>query len=289
MSHVQLRITLLITLLPLWRGKQVSALRIQDRTRTQFQPRELDNWVPIQVDNNLTTFYEYMKTMTEHRRQISDKEEALLMAFIRDVLPFHRDMARQNAYLNLMQVLLQYPPNDGLILEFGVRDGFSANMTARLLKPSLRLYGFDTFEGLPEDWGGTHRKGIFSQDGVIPPHDPNIEFHKGFFNTTLGRFLSNHTTEKLGFVNIDCDLYAGAIEILHALKDRMRPGSVLHFHEFMGIRPMEGELKAFHEFVINNKPNLGFEMYNATGAFGPPVVLRAVGIYPPVIRRKKSL
>ena len=43
---------------------------------------------------------------------------------------------------------------DGLFLEFGVFEGDSINVIAKKMK-NKTIHGFDSFEGLPQDWGGT--------------------------------------------------------------------------------------------------------------------------------------
>ena len=58
----------------------------------------------------------------------------------------------------------------GLVLEFGVWKGTSLHhLTTRL--SSRKVYGFDSFEGLPETWGSVLPKGTFKLDSLpeIPP------------------------------------------------------------------------------------------------------------------------
>ena len=43
--------------------------------------------------------------------------------------------------------------NEGSILEFGVAGGYSINYIGKKLN-NKQVYGFDTFDGLPEAWGG---------------------------------------------------------------------------------------------------------------------------------------
>ena len=57
---------------------------------------------------------------------------------------------------------------DGLVAEFGVAEGHSINYLAKHYKQPI--YGFDSFEGLKEDWKGhSFRKGMFNQLGKLPP------------------------------------------------------------------------------------------------------------------------
>jgi len=54
---------------------------------------------------------------------------------------------------------------DGLIMEFGVYKGESINFIADLL-PNRQIYGFDSFEGLPETWRYNFYKGTFKLDNL---------------------------------------------------------------------------------------------------------------------------
>src|SRR5258706_8876352 len=63
----------------------------------------------------------------------------------------------------------------GLILEFGVWRGHSSRFFAERLSGDERLYGFDSFEGLQEDWAGNDRpKGYFSLGGRLPKVPRNV-------------------------------------------------------------------------------------------------------------------
>ncbi|GEM_PF-6274412 len=58
-------------------------------------------------------------------------------------------------------------------LEFGVADGGSMRVALANLGPEANLYGFDSFEGLPEQWYGNFTIGTFSREGgqyqISPP------------------------------------------------------------------------------------------------------------------------
>ena len=75
-------------------------------------------------------------------------------------------------------------------LDFGVPQDNSIPEWARLnTSPQSRFYGFDSFEGLPDDWAGFRtfrKKGLFSTKGLTTSIDDNrIEFVKGWFLNTL--------------------------------------------------------------------------------------------------------
>lgn len=137
----------------------------------------------------------------------------------------------------------------GLVLEFGVRRGTSLrHIAAAAGQP---CHGFDSFEGLPEGWGnewaGTFS--LASSGGGLPPMPAHVSLHKGWFEDSLPAFLATHAGP-VRFVNVDCDIYSSTVTVLTALEDRLRPGSVLVFDEFIGNRTWaDHEFKAFAEFT----------------------------------------
>src|SRR5215471_3244540 len=74
---------------------------------------------------------------------------------------------------------LAHAKANGLFMEFGVWSGTSINALAARL-PDKRIFGFDSFEGLKEDYPGTeYRKGDFGRRGKMPTVLPNVTLVKG--------------------------------------------------------------------------------------------------------------
>ena len=67
-------------------------------------------------------------------------------------------------------------------LEFGVASGESFKWFLQQNKnPGSNFYGFDTFDGLPEDWG-PYKKGAFSTHNTLPEiNDARGKFYKGLY------------------------------------------------------------------------------------------------------------
>jgi hypothetical protein len=137
-----------------------------------------------------------------------------------------------------------------LYLEFGVYGGTSIRHWSKLLKsPEARLQGFDSFEGLPEDWNAGHSKGTFDVSGQIPSiDDPRVEFFKGWFEETL----PNHVfpTHDCIFINCDADLYSSTMTVLQTCKNLLSNGAYLYFDEF---NECAHEMRAFNEFIAETK------------------------------------
>lgn len=139
---------------------------------------------------------------------------------------------------------------DGLYLEFGVHNGGTINIIASSTKN--KVYGFDSFEGLPEDWTGMHSKGHFACK--IPENLPeNVELVVGLFEDTLPKFIEKHKDKKVAFVHVDCDLYSSTKCIFDNLKDIFLNGATICFDELIDYGNEEEwkhhEWKAWHEFL----------------------------------------
>jgi hypothetical protein len=141
-----------------------------------------------------------------------------------------------------------------LICEFGVFMGETINHIATLT--DRPVFGFDSFEGLPERWRDGANQGVFAIP-ELPKVRKNVTLIKGWFNETLPVFLKQHPAP-IGFLHIDSDLYSSAKTILELLEPRLKPGAVIVFDEYFNYPEwQEGEYKAFMEYL--EKTGLTFE------------------------------
>lgn len=118
-------------------------------------------------------------------------------------------------------------------LEFGVSGGYSFQWWVKNnTDPSSRFTGFDTFEGLPEDWGG-FRKGAMSTNLKLPQlDDPRVSFEKGLFQETLPGFLKNLDKSKRKVIMMDADLYTSTLYVLTSLAPYLQKGDIVFFDQF---------------------------------------------------------
>jgi hypothetical protein len=146
--------------------------------------------------------------------------------------------------LDLLRFSLQHATVDGLYCEFGAYKGESINFLAS--QTTRTVYGFDSFEGLPEDWRAMQDKGAFRVDG-LPAVRENVRLHRGWFADSLPRFLSEHYGA-VAFLHMDADLYSSTKTVLDLLKNRIVSGTVVQFDEFFNYPGwQEGEYRAFQE------------------------------------------
>jgi len=146
---------------------------------------------------------------------------------------------------------------NGLILEFGVRKGLTIKEIAKKINKRI-CHGFDSFEGLPEDWSGQqYPKGAYSEKGKRPKVPKNVVLHQGWFKDTLPKFLQNNK-EKIDFVHFDCDLFSSTKLILDLIGNRFQKGTILIFDEYFNYPNWKNhEFKAFKQFT--KKENVLYE------------------------------
>ena len=138
-------------------------------------------------------------------------------------------------------------------LEFGVGRGTSSKIFLKHLEKK-KLYGFDSFVGLKEDWvGQNYPANSLSQKGIVPKLGPNFFPIQGWIQDTLPEFLKKNP-KKINFIHVDCDTYETTKFILSNLKPYLIKGCVILFDElynFPGWRA--GEYKALKEVFNENE------------------------------------
>ena len=150
-----------------------------------------------------------------------------------------------NTDLELLSFAISISHQHGLFLEFGVATGRTISHIA-----SARggpIYGFDSFEGLPQPWRPGFGKGHFA--GSLPVVPPNAHLVKGWFNDTLPLFINSHPGA-VSFLHVDCDLYSSTKYIFDILDERISPGCIIVFDEYFNYPGWQKhEFRAFQEFV----------------------------------------
>ena len=153
--------------------------------------------------------------------------------------------------------------SDELLLDLGVWIGWSTRLISDA--SDRKVYGFDSFEGLVEDWkleDQVVKRGTFSlsdpfaqrfikdtgvvfEDGLPAPLGRKVQFIKGSTYDTLAPFLAEHAGAPIRLFHMDLDTYESCLHALETCKDRFVPGSILVFDEYL---VTNGEMRAFYEF-----------------------------------------
>jgi O-methyltransferase len=137
--------------------------------------------------------------------------------------------------------------NDAITyIEFGVARGVSFKWwVGKNTNPGSRFFGFDTFTGLPEDFG-VMKKPHYDTKGNFPEvNDARCKFFDGMFQDTLPSFLSEANFSGRVVIHMDADLYSSTLYVLTMLYPFMKESDIIIFDEF-GVPTHE--FKAFMEF-----------------------------------------
>lgn len=168
-------------------------------------------------------------------------------------VPYIRERSQLFAYLNgsiLKGSAIDY-------LEFGVAEGESIREWARLNShPGSRFFGFDSFEGLPEDWRGVFGKtpkGTFGTHGRPPEieNEARVTWVVGLFQDTLPGFLQSFQPRGRLVVHLDADLYSSTLYVLAVISGILGPGTIVQFDDFSSFddvfRALEDFASAFRK------------------------------------------
>lgn len=157
----------------------------------------------------------------------------------------------------LWTYLLSKMDKEGLVLELGVAAGESIRHIGRYMSrynDRRTVYGFDSFEGLAEDWVGHFRPaGSYTLNGQFPEVPKNVELIKGWIEDTIPPFLKDKD-DKISFLHIDTDTYSPCVFALEETHKWWKEGTIILFDELIGFPGWkQGELKAFTEFQKKHK------------------------------------
>ncbi len=175
------------------------------------------------------------------------------------------------SYRTAWERLLQEDPTAGQgdFLEFGVYYGTSLACMHQALGElgldQVRMFGFDSFEGLPESadkepaspWRpGQYRSSLgmtrsyLRKRGVDPSR---VVLEKGWFSETLTpEFRERHGLRRASFLMVDCDLYSSTRDALAFAGPLLGPRTIIYFDDWdaAGMADKgEGERRAFEEFL----------------------------------------
>ena len=143
--------------------------------------------------------------------------------------------------------------NEFYNLEFGVYQGTSANYFSKYVK---KLYAFDGFQGLKEDWLGTNQmKGSVDLNKKVPKLNSNVEPIVGWVEDTLEDFLEKHNL-KINFVHLDMDTYNPTKFTLERIKPYLVKNAIILFDELYNYPGWKnGEYKALMEVFKEDEFN----------------------------------
>lgn len=197
----------------------------------------------------------YLAKLSKWRKELPD-------------LPFNDFYNKKVNYedrINLHKYIFNSQKLEGVInyLEFGVAGGISFSWWIEMNKhPESRFYGFDTFTGLPEDFG-VMKKIDYDTKGNFPKiNDSRCCFVPGMFQDSLPTFLKDFSFDKRTVLHMDADLYSSTLYVLTLLAYKLKKDDIIIFDEF-GVSTHE--FRAFFDFLSAYK--IRFEYLGAVNNY----------------------
>ncbi|MCM1217598.1 MAG: class I SAM-dependent methyltransferase [Lachnospiraceae bacterium] len=166
----------------------------------------------------------------------------------------------------LCETIEENQSESGINLEFGVAYGASIVKFAE--RTQNQFYGFDSFEGLPEDWIVGFCKGEFKTNKLLEMPD-HVELVKGYYNDSLPTFMQREDVvgRRADFIHIDCDLYTSTKTVFEYIAPLIQEGTIIAFDEYFNYPGWQlGEYKAFQEYVEQNRVKYEYIAYNDRGS-----------------------
>ena len=192
----------------------------------------------------------------------------------------------------------------GDIVEFGVSSGASLvlvdSIAENLLKQrqnmDFRIFGFDSFEGMPEpsgkdtyahaddnEPGVKFTKGQFavSKDRVMQllkdrgANTDRIQLIEGWFDKVLTPELRTKLgLKKACLINIDCDFYESTVFALDWCEPMMQQGTIINFDDYYCYKgsPQHGEMLALTEF-LEKHPDITVTPYSQYSWHGQAFII----------------
>jgi len=181
---------------------------------------------------------------------------------------------------------------EGDLLEFGIAGGHSLALINQVASELMernrgldyRVFGFDSFEGLPEPTGidkeghldgrGVQfNKGAFKceKDRVMDflqrqkAGAKRIHLVEGWYDKVLTPELrKEHKLEKAALINIDCDFYESTKTVLDWCEPLIQQGTIISFDDWYCYKasPRMGEMRAFAEF-LEKHPDISAVPYSS--------------------------
>jgi hypothetical protein len=142
------------------------------------------------------------------------------------------------------------PAEEIHFFEFGVLRGQITRIWCDNNKnPNSLFWGFDTFTGLPEDWGSV-KKGSFSAKGKLPDiDDTRLDFCVGLIQDTLPPFLTKYKGGVRKVIHIDVDLYNASLFTLIQFANILKAGDIVIFDDFFTLTKADHEYRSFLDFL----------------------------------------
>ena len=127
----------------------------------------------------------------------------------------------------------QFKAQEWVGFEFGVASGAATKTFLKMpyAENCLGWNGFDTFFGLPTEWGDLP-KGAFSTNGEPPQIVNNlVRWHIGYIEETCEKIRELDYLDKNFLIIFDFDLYSATKAAWDVIEDYLKTGDIIYFDE----------------------------------------------------------
>tara|TARA_B110000977_G_C11089332_1_gene496089 strand:+ start:142 stop:810 length:669 start_codon:yes stop_codon:yes gene_type:complete len=172
--------------------------------------------------------------------------------------------------------IIEMDETDGDYCEFGCFTGASLTHSLRItsgkefFKKKI-FYGFDSFEGFPEEAHKIYKSEDFSADyNEVKKIEKNskgrCKIIRGFFEESLTDNLIKKNISKISLAFIDCDLALSSIPVFLFIKDRLVNGSFIIIDDYFNIDKNGRSIRAefLKTFAVDKEISL-FSTYGVNG------------------------
>ena len=172
--------------------------------------------------------------------------------------------------------IIEMDETDGDYCEFGCFTGASLTHSLRItsgkefFKKKI-FYGFDSFEGFPEEAHKIYKSEDFSADyNEVKKIEKNskgrCKIIRGFFEESLTDNLIKEKINKISLAFIDCDLALSSIPVFSFIKGRLVNGSFIIIDDYFNIDKNGRSIRAefLKTFAVDKEISL-FSTYGVNG------------------------
>jgi hypothetical protein len=188
----------------------------------------------LRIFSPLNSLFLFLRNFNLLRKWIARTSKTPLL--INDFYSWKRDYPKRIQLFEIVSREYGLDKKELLYLEFGVASGSSFFWwLGKNTHPGSVFRGFDTFEGLPEDWGGFKKGAMAFSLGEVSSGDPRVQFEKGIFQQSLNPFIEANRDllrTKPKVIHLDADLFSSTLFVLSQLYPYIHKGDIIFFDEF---------------------------------------------------------
>ena len=200
-----------------------------------------------------------------------------IASFFVSILPFFiiHNFAKYHELRKSLKII-EMDETEGDYCEFGCFTGASLSHSLRITSGKefflkKTFYGFDSFQGFPEETHKVYKSKDFSADyNEVKKIETNSKGRcriiKGFFQDSLNDNVVKEKINKISIAFIDCDLALSSIPVFSFIKNRMVNGSFIVIDDYFNIDKNGKNIRA--EFLKTFKVDEEVFLFSTYGLGG---------------------